>query len=90
MDIRFRDTRSAHDSAETLVEVINNYSHYLRCRTPRRHQHRPSSRGLDARTALCDLIQGAQIIFEDHCARLVARIDHPANPLHRRPLRRPA
>ena len=88
MDIRFRDTRSAHDSAETLVEVINNYSHYLRCRTPRRDQHRPSSSGFDSRTALCDLIRGARIIFDDHCARLVARNDHPADPLHRRPLRR--
>jgi hypothetical protein len=27
---------------------------------------------------------------ECHCARLVSQNDHPANPLHRRPIRRPA
>jgi hypothetical protein len=123
MDIPLRDTQSAHASAQTLVKLITNYSHYLQCHAPRRQQRRPPSRDLDSRTALCDLIHSARISFdrhyrttttavgavsdmalpaapcnamqqgrtaECHCARLVAHNDHPASPLHRRPIRRPA
>lgn len=69
MDIPLGDTQSAHASAETLVKVIN-YSHYLRCRAPRRQQ----SRDLDSRTALCDVIHSARIIFDRHYRTTTAAV----------------
>jgi hypothetical protein len=56
----------AHASAETRVEMINNYSQYLRCRAPRCQQRRPPNSDLDSRTALCDFNHSARIIVDRH------------------------
>lgn len=66
MKIALRDTQSAHASTEALVKVITNYSQNLPYCAPRRQQRRPPSRDLDSRTALCDVIHSARIIFDRH------------------------